>query len=274
MKTKIDSLIGAIAGDIIGQPYEFKGVDERRFRFFDRNCRYTDDTVLTIAVADWICNPGSSVQDKLIQYARTYNWVGYGGMFLRWSHSASPRPYNSFGNGSAMRVSAVGCWANTIEEAMQLAKESALPTHNHPEGVKGAQAIAVATVLAKQDNTKEQIKSKLQELFDYDLNRSYRDLYNAEHTFDVTCQGTVPKALISFFESESYEDCIFKAVLTNKDTDTAAAVAGAVAGAFYGVPEDIRLQALKRLPKEFIDVIQNFNTLLLEKDNDDVNENL
>ena len=140
-----------------------------------------------------------------------------------------------------------------------------MPTHNHPEGIKGAQAIAVAALMARQGMTKEQIKAKLQELFDYDLNRSYLDLYNAEYVFDVTCQGTVPAALISFFESESYEDCIFKAVLTNKDTDTAAAVAGAVAGAFYGVPEKIKQQAFSRLPKEFLDVIQNFETLMLEK---------
>ena len=265
MKSKIDAIIGAIAGDIIGSAYEFRGVDEQQFKFFDRNCRYTDDTVLTIAVADWLCHPGSNLQDFLLQYGRMYNWVGYGGMFLRWLRSSTPRPYNSLGNGSAMRVSAVPCWANTIEEAVKLAKESAIPTHNHPEGIKGAQAIAVAALMARQGMTKEQIKAKLQELFDYDLNRSYLDLYNAEYVFDVTCQGTVPAALISFFESENYEDCIFKAVLTNKDTDTAAAVAGAVAGAFYGVPEKTKEQALKRLPEEFIDVIHNFETLLLEK---------
>lgn len=265
MKTRIDVLIGAIAGDIIGQPYEFRGVDEKNFKFFDRNCQYTDDTVLTIAVTDWLCNQGSNLQDYLIKYARNYHWVGYGGMFLRWSWSNNPKPYNSFGNGSAMRVSAVGCWANSVEEAMLLARDSALPTHNHPEGIKGAQAIAVAAMMARQGMTKEEIKSKLQELFDYDLNRSYLDLYNAEYVFDVTCQGTVPAALISFFESESYEDCIFKAVLTNKDTDTAAAVAGAVAGAFYGVPEKIREQTLVCLPEELTDVIRNFETLLLEK---------
>ena len=262
MKTRIDALIGAIAGDIIGSPYEFRGVDEKHFKLFQRNCRYTDDTVLTIAVTDWLCHLGSNLQDYLLQYARTYRWVGYGGMFLRWSRSSNPQPYNSFGNGGPMRVSAVGCWAKTVEEAMQLAKKSALPTHNHPEGIKGAQAIAVAAVLARQGLSKEQIKSKLQEIFDYDLNRSYQDLYNAEYVFDVTCQGTVPMALISFFESESYEDCIFKAVLTNKDTDTAAAVAGAVAGAFYGVPDKIKEQTLERLPEEFIDVIRNFETLL------------
>ena len=265
MKNRIDAMIGAIAGDIIGHPYEFRGVDEQHFKLFDRNCQYTDDTVLTIAVADWLCHPGSNLQDYLLQYGRKYR-VGYGGMFLRWLRSSNPRPYNSYGNGACMRSSAVPCWANTIEEAMKLAEKSAMPTHNHPEGIKGAQAIAVAALMARHGMTKEQIKAKLLELFDYDLNRSYLDLYNAEYVFDVTCQGTVPAALISFFESISYEDCIFKAVLTNKDTDTAAAVAGAVAGAFYGVPEKIKQQAFSRLPKEFLDVIQNFETLLLGKD--------
>ncbi|MBR2101780.1 MAG: ADP-ribosylglycohydrolase family protein [Prevotella sp.] len=262
MRNRIDAMIGAIAGDIIGQPYEFRGVDEQHFKFFDRQCQYTDDTVLTMAVADWLCHPGSSLQDYLLLYGRKYDWIGYGGMFLRWCRSSTPRPYNSFGNGSAMRVSAVACWANSIEEAMALARKSAMPTHNHPEGIKGAQAIAVATLMARLGQPKEQIKSKLLELFDYDLNRPYLDLYNADYVFDVTCQGTVPAALICFFESISYEDCLFKAVLTNKDTDTAAAVAGAVAGAFYGVPVKIRQQALSRLPKEFIDVIQRFEACL------------
>ena len=265
MKNRIDAMIGAVAGDIIGHPYEFRGVDEQHFKLFDRHCRYTDDTVLTIAVADWLCHTGSNLQDYLLQYGRKYNWVGYGGMFHRWLRSSNPKHYNSFGNGSAMRVSAIPCWANTIDEAMKLAKKSAMPTHNHPEGIKGAQAVAVAALMARQGMTKEQIKEQLQELFDYDLNRSYLDLYNSEYVFDVTCQGTVPAALISFFESENYEDCIFKAVLTNKDTDTAAAVAGAAAGAFYGVPEKIKEQALSRLPKEFTDVIQRFEILLSER---------
>ena len=141
-----------------------------------------------------------------------------------------------------------------------------MPTHNHPEGVKGAQAIAVAIVMARQGKTKEEIKQKVQELFLYDLSPSYLELSNREYVFDVTCQGTVPAALISFLESESYEDCILKAVLTNKDTDTAGAVAGAVAGAFYGVPEEIKAQALARLPKEFHDVILHLEAELWERE--------
>ena len=266
-KTRIDALIGAIAGDIIGSVYEFNGITESSFQLFDSHCHYTDDTVLTVAVADWLSSPESKLDVLLASYANTYNWVGYGGMFLIWSHSHSRKPYNSFGNGSAMRVSPVGCFADTIESAMHLAEESAAPTHNHPEGIKGAQAIAVAVVLARQGKTKEEIKLKLQELFDYDLNRSYADLLADGYEFHVTCQRTVPAALISFFESEGYEDCIKKAILTNKDTDTAAAVAGTVAGAYYGVPDKIKENAMGRLPKQLLDRIKLFENHLCKNGN-------
>ena len=266
MKPRIDALLGAIGGDIIGSPYEFKGVDEENFKVFDKHCRFTDDSVLTIALADWLSTPGSQLQDFLIRYARKYYWAGYGPAFARWCQSENPQPYNSCGNGSAMRVSAVGCAANSVEEAMELARESAMPTHNHPEGIKGAQAIAVAIVLARQGKTKEEIKAKLQELFDYDLSRTYDQLYQAEYKFNVICQTTVPEALISFFESDSYEDCICRAVLTNKDCDTAAAVAGAVAGAYYGVPEKIKEEMYTYIPDEFKDVIDKFETFLSRKE--------
>lgn len=262
MKTRTDAVVGAITGDIIGSAYEFEGVNAEDFKLFDRFCNYTDDTVLTIAVADWLSTPDSRLQDFLIRYARKYIDAGYGPMFVKWCLSRHPTPYNSCGNGSAMRVSAVGTVANNVEEAMELAKESALPTHNHPEGIKGAQAIAVAVVLARQGKTKEEIKATLQSLFDYDLNRTYLDLLNSKYTFNVICQTTVPEALISFFASESYEDCIFKAVLTNKDTDTAGAVAGAVAGAYYGVSEKTRKKAYTYIPKEFINVINKLDEFL------------
>lgn len=264
MKSRVDAIIGAIAGDVIGSPYEFNGVCAEDFKFFDRHCRYTDDTVLTIAVAHWLSTPGSQLQSFLIRYAHKYYDVGYGPQFARWCMMKNPRPYNSCGNGSAMRVSAVGCVANSVEEALELAKDSALPTHNHPEGIKGAQAIAVAIVLAREGKTKEEIKAKLQELFDYDLKRTYFELCDSEYTFNVICQTTVPEALISFFESESYEDCIFKAVLTNRDTDTAGAVAGAVAGAFYGVPSKIKEKTYTYIPEEFVRMIDRLETYLEE----------
>ncbi|MBO4730753.1 MAG: ADP-ribosylglycohydrolase family protein [Bacteroidaceae bacterium] len=263
MKRRIEAIIGAIAGDIIGSAYEFRGVEPEMFRLFDEPCSYTDDTVLTVAVADWLATPGSELRDFLIRYAHKYYDAGFGPHFARWCMKKNPQPYYSCGNGSAMRVSAVGCMANSVEEAMRLAKESAMPTHNHPEGIKGAQAIAVAVVLARQSKTKEEIKKELQGLFDYDLTRSYQDLYEGDYVFNVLCQTTVPEALISFFESESYEDCIFKAVLTNKDTDTAAAVAGAVAGAYYGVPDEIKTKAMSYLPQEMVEVLGKLEKKLL-----------
>ena len=265
MKTKVEAIIGAVGGDIIGSAYEFKGVEPENFKVFDNNCSYTDDTVLTIAVTDWLSTPGGQLQDFLIRYARQYYKAGYGPQFARWCMMRHPRPYNSCGNGSAMRVSAVGCMANSVEEALELAKDSALPTHNHPEGIKGAQAIAVAIVLARQGKTKDEIRKTLQSLFDYDLNRTYLDIYNSDYTFNVICQTTVPEALISFFESESYEDCIFKAVLTNMDTDTAGAIAGAVAGAYYEVPSNIKEKVFTYIPKEFVKVIKKFDMFLEER---------
>lgn len=262
MRMRTDAMIGAIAGDIIGSPYEFNGVKASRFRMFDRRCRYTDDTVLTVAIANWLSDQSIGLQDYLVRYARTYYWVGYGGMFRKWSRLRTPKPYNSYGNGSAMRVSAVSCYADSIEEAMHLAKETALPTHNHPEGIKGAQATCVAAYLARTGHTKPEIKAKLQELFDYDLNRSFAELLAEGYKFHVTCQETVPPALISFFESESYEDCIAKAILTNKDTDTAAAVAGAVAGAYYGIPDAVKEQAMSHLTDEMKQVIVKFEEKL------------
>ena len=225
MRMRTDAMIGAIAGDIIGSPYEFNGVEASRFRMFDRHCRYTDDTVLTVAIADWLSDQSTGLQDYLVRYARTYYWVGYGGMFRKWSRLRTPKPYNSYGNGSAMRVSAVSCYADSIEEAMQLAEETALPTHNHSEGIKGAQATCVAAYLARTGQTKPEIKVKLQELFDYDLNRSFADLLA-------------------------------------KDTDTAAAVAGAVAGAYYGIPDAIKEQSLSHLTDEMKQVIVKFEEKL------------
>lgn len=256
-KKKNDAIIGAIGGDIIGSVYEFRGARYEEIKFFKNECRFTDDTVLTIAVADWLSTPGSQVQEFLIRYARNHYDAGYGSQFRRWCMMSDPHPYNSCGNGSAMRVSAVGCVAHTIEEAMQLAEESAQSTHNHPEGIKGAQAVAVAIFLARQGNTKEDIKATLQRFFDYDLNRSYKDLYDAGYSFNVLCQNTVPESMICFFDSDNYEDCIKKAMLTNKDTDTAAAVAGAVAGAYYGIPDEFRQRVLSYLPNDFREVIEN-----------------
>lgn len=254
-----DAIIGAVGGDIIGSTYEFKGARYEEIQFFKEDCDFTDDTVLTMAVADWALHHEKPAKDYLIEYARDYHYAGYGPMFCKWMYSPDPQPYNSCGNGSAMRVSATGCVAKDLEEAKKLAEESALPTHNHPEGIKGAQAIATAVFMARNNCTKADMKSMLKQEFDYDLDRSYQDIYDVPYRFNVICQTTVPEALICFFESESYEDCIRKAMLTNMDTDTAAAVAGAVAGAYYGIDDKLREKVLSYLPDEFRNLIAMYD---------------
>lgn len=256
MKKKNDAIYGAIAGDVIGSAYEFRGARFEPIQLFKKCCQFTDDSVLTIAVTDWLTQPESNLRDKLVQYARKYDQAGYGPSFAKWVMRKNPQPYNSCGNGSAMRVSAVGCVANSLEEALQLAKESAMPTHNHPEGVKGAQATATAIYLARQGKTKDEIKAKLKELFNYNLDRTYADVCQDVYEFHVLCQTSVPEALICFFESENYEECIRMAMLTNKDTDTAACIAGSVAAAYYGMPEDIKTRLLDFIPEEFINVVE------------------
>jgi ADP-ribosylglycohydrolase len=255
-----DVIIGAIGGDIIGSPYEFIGAREEEIELFKEGCcTYTDDTVLTMAVADWALHREKPVKEYLLEYARDYHNVGYGPMFCEWMYSPDPQPYNSCGNGSAMRVGAVGCVAKSVNEAIELAKESAIPTHNHPEGIKGAQAIAAAVFMARNKCTKSLMKYVLKPEFGYDIDRSFQEIYHAHYTFNVTCQTTVPEALVCFFESENYEDCIRKAMLTNMDTDTAAAVAGAVAGAYYGIDDKLREKVLSYLPDEFKCLIAEYD---------------
>ena len=255
-KMKNDAIYGAIAGDVIGSTYEFKGARYEPIQLFKQCCKFTDDTVLTIAVADWLTHADCNLQDMLVKYAQKYAYAGYGPSFVKWVWRKNHQPYNSCGNGSAMRVSAVGCVANSLDETLQLAKESAMPTHNHPEGVKGAQATAAAIFLARQGKSKEQIKEKLKELFDYNLDRTYAEICQDVYKFNVLCQTTVPEALICFFESDNYEECIRMAMLTNKDTDTAACIAGSVAAAYYGIPEEIKIRLMDFIPQEFVNIVE------------------
>lgn len=258
MKHRNDAIYGALGGDIIGSIYEFRGARSEEIELFKQGCRFTDDSVLTIAIADWYLHRYNSPQEYLLKYAKKFNNIGYGPSFVRWVQSDEPLPYLSCGNGSAMRVSAIGCAAGSVEEALDLAEKSATPTHNHPEGIKGAQAIAVAIFLARKNWDKRDIRDYLSSLFGYNLRRSYNDLFNKEYTFNVLCQNTVPEALICFFESESYEECVRKAMLTNMDTDTAAAIAGSVAAAYYGLSDQMRDKIAQYLPDEFIEVASDF----------------
>jgi ADP-ribosylglycohydrolase len=238
-------MIGAIAGDIIGSVFEWSNAKTTDFDLFSRGSRFTDDTVLTVAVADCILS-GESYARAFKDYGRKYPDAGYGGMFWRWLRTDSLQPYNSFGNGSAMRVSAVGFAFGTLEEVLKEAKKSAEVTHDHPEGIKGAQAIASAIFLAKQGATKERARAFIEGTFGYDLHRTLDEIRPA-YTFDETCQGSVPQAIIAFLESNGYEDAIRKAISLGGDSDTIACMTGGIAQAYFKHIPDHILQKVRRI---------------------------
>jgi ADP-ribosylglycohydrolase len=251
-------MLGAIAGDIIGSVYETQAIKTPFFYpLFDRYSHPTDDTVLTVALADSILH-GADYVDKLKEYFRRYPHVGYGGTFRRWALSLSRAPYNSWGNGSAMRVSPVGHAFDTLEEVLAEAKRSADVTHNHPEGVKGAQATAAVIFLARSGKGKAEIKEYVADTFGYDLGRELDDI-RPRYCFDVSCQGSVPESIIAFLESTDYEDAVRKAISLGGDSDTMACIAGGIAEAFYGgVPEEISREALARLDPHLRGVVEAF----------------
>lgn len=257
-------LLGAICGDIIGSWYEFCSTKKSDFDLFTPGSRFTDDTVCSIAVADALMN-GKDFVGKLKYWCRKYPKAGYGGNFNWWFRQDNPQPYNSWGNGSAMRVSAVGAFAKSIDEALELAGESAIVSHNHPEGVKGAQATALAIYLARTGKTKDEIKHEIESRFGYDLHRKYSDIQPSYH-FDVSCQGSVPEAIIAFLESSDYESAIRMAVAYGGDADTQAAIAGGIVAAYYGeIPDYILTECLNRLPDDMKEVIANFNQFVCQK---------
>jgi ADP-ribosylglycohydrolase len=250
-------MLGAIAGDIIGSVYERANVRTPDFHpLFDDHARPTDDTVLTVAVAEWLLRR-SDLIDTLKKWFHLYPRAGYGGTFVRWARSLSRSPYNSWGNGSAMRVSPVGWAFETIEETLLWAKRSAEVTHNHPEGIKGAQAVAAAVFLARTGSTKEAILDALQSRFGYDLMRNLVRI-RPDYRFDVSCQGSVPEAIIAWLESQGFEDAVRKAVSLGGDSDTIACIAGAVAEAEYGVPAEIERQVIDRLDARLWEVTEEF----------------
>ena len=246
-------MIGAIAGDIVGSRFEWAYMKSKDFELFPtKKCSFTDDSVMTIAIAtalaDWKAGKGE-LHDHAIrrmqEFGRRFPHAGYGGKFGRWLESDDPQPYNSWGNGSAMRVSACGWAANSIEEAVALSDAVTAVTHDHPEGLKGAAATSVCIYLARTGKSKDEIRHYLEDHF-YKIDFTLDEI-RPTYRFDVSCQGSVPQAMASFFESTSFEDAIRNAISLGGDADTIAAIAGGVAGAYYGVPDEIRLQALQHL---------------------------
>lgn len=266
-------MYGAIIGDIVGSKYEFGNFKQKEFPFFSQGCDYTDDSLMTIAVAKAILRARDEQKplkpilvEEMQAMGRAYPYPqgAYGGRFGMWLRSADPQPYHSFGNGSAMRVSPCGLFAVTLEEALNLAKASAEVTHDHPEGIKGAQAVAAAIFLARTHKTKDEIRTYIHENF-YPMDRTLDEIRPA-YRFNESCQGTVPEAIIAFLESSDFEDAIRNAVSLGGDADTIGAITGSIAWSYYGTQnlgqpakemEDRRLQAMEYLPEDlaaFVDI--------------------
>ena len=258
-------MYGAILGDIIGSPYEFDMGDKRKtFPLFSPRSQITDDTVMTLAVAEAFMDAPTEedLRPYLIramqEYGHRYPHAGYGLRFKGWLESRAPKPYHSFGNGSAMRVSALGWLYEDLPTVRKMARISAEPTHDHPEGIKGAEATASAIYLARTGHTKAQIRDYITENFGYDLSRTCDQIRPNYHHVE-SCQETVPEAITAFLEGESFEDVIRTAVSLGGDCDTLTCIAGSMAEAFYGVPEDLRRECEARLPQDLLQILHRFN---------------
>jgi ADP-ribosylglycohydrolase len=257
MKTE-NLILGAIAGDVIGSVYEFNNIRSKDFPLFGPKTKFTDDTVLTVATMDVLINDGNYTKAYQL-YGRRYPNRGWGGRFHYWIHADKPEPYNSWGNGSAMRVSPAGWYCRSLEAALAEAEKSAAVTHNHPEGIKGAQATAAAVFLARKGKTKDEIKNYITKTFGYDLDRKADDI-REDYSFDESCQGTVPEAIIAFLESRDFEDAIRTGISLGGDSDTLACITGGIAEAFYGgTPAFIAEQVVSLLPAEMATVIEQFS---------------
>jgi ADP-ribosylglycohydrolase len=250
-------MIGAIAGDIIGSVHERNNIKLTDFPLFDQWSHFTDDTVLTIAIADAILTD-SDYGSKLREWYRLYPDRGYGPGFRRWAASNKIRPRFSMGNGSAMRVSPIGFAFETLDEVLNEARKSAEPSHSHIEGIKGAHAVATSVFLAKKGFSKQYIKDYVTSTFSYNLDRTIEQI-RPKYKFDSTCPGSVPEAIIAFLESTDFESAVRLGVSLGGDSDTIACIAGGIAEAYYGgVPEDIRSQALRMLDDRQISVVNTF----------------
>ena len=268
-------MYGAILGDIIGSPFEFdRGDKTKDFKLFSRRSHFTDDSVMTLAVCEALLKVGQDatvkeIEDAVISsmqsWGRRYPHAGYGGYFRRWLTACHPEPYNSFGNGSAMRVSAVGWLYDSLENTRTVAKATANVTHNHPEGIKGAEATASAIFMARNGSSKEEIKKYIENEFHYDLNRTLDEIRPSYH-MDETCQKTVPEAIIAFLEAKDFEDAIRNAVSLGGDTDTLGAITGSIAEAYYGIPEWLMTECRKRINKDMRVVLDDFNDALSNQD--------
>ena len=260
-------MLGAILGDIVGSPYEFdhNNYKHKDFPLLSEKSHFTDDTVMTAAVAVGLIDGKGlpertfcAVQHEMRFWGREYPHAGYGGMFRRWLHAENPNPYGSFGNGSAMRVSAAGWLFDTLDKTLEMAKVTAEVTHNHPEGIKGAEATASAIFLARTGSGKEEIRRYIVREFGYDLSRTCDEIRPAYRHVE-SCQETVPEAITAFLEGNGLENVIRTAVSLGGDCDTLTCIAGSIAEAFYGVPTGLEAECKARLPEEMLEVLRRFD---------------
>ena len=265
-------MYGAILGDIIGSPFEFdRGDKTKNFDLFSKGCDFTDDSVMTIAVGEALLAVGPEATVKEIEEAvvtnmqdwgKRYPYAGYGGRFRYWLRERNPKPYGSYGNGSAMRVSAAGWLYDSMERTREAARATANVTHNHPEGIKGAEATAGAIYMARSGSSKEEIKEYIEREFHYNLDRTLDEIRPGYH-MDETCQRTVPEAIIAFLESKDFEDAIRNAVSLGGDTDTLGAITGSIAEAFYGIPAVLLAECRNRIAEGLMtDVLDEFDHVL------------
>ena len=257
-------MIGAIAGDVIGSVHEYIGTKTKDFPLFDPKCFFTDDSVLTVALADALLHElDYAVTLKL--YYRRYPNAGYGGAFHRWASSESWAPYNSWGNGAAMRVSPAAWVADSLDGALALAEQSAAVTHNHPEGIRGAQATAAAIFLARTGHGKDGIRRFVETTFGYDLQRTLAEI-RPDYEFNESCQETVPEAITAFLEASDFEDAIRNAISLGGDADTLACITGSIAEPYFGgVPPDIRESVLLRLDDDLLAVVAEFEQRVMNR---------
>lgn len=250
-------MIGSIIGDIVGSVFEHRNIKITNFKLFNFGARFTDDTVLTIAIADAILN--NQPYDVALQnWGQRYPGRGYGNHFNSWLYSEDPRPYNSWGNGSAMRVSPIGFAFDDLERVLMEAKKSAEVSHNHPEGIKGAQAIAAAIYLARTGSSKKEIRDFITNKFNYNLNRTVEEI-RPGYKFDISCQASVPEAIICFLDSSDFENCIRLSISIGGDSDTIACMAGGIAQAFYNsISPEVVTTAKEMLPGEMLSILNEF----------------
>lgn len=256
-------LLGAIAGDVIGSVYEVRPIKSKDFPLFQAGSTFTDDSVLTVAVAQAILE-GRDYAEVVREVGRRFPHAGYGGWFGRWLRKDDAGPYGSWGNGSAMRVSPVGWAFDDVPRVLEEAEASAAITHDHPEGIKGAQAVALAVFGARSGWSRSRLREEISSRFEYDIDRSLMEI-RPGYSFDVSCMGTVPPAIICYLESESFVDAVRNAVSLGGDSDTLACITGAIAEASYGaVPDEVREEVESRLPDELMKVVSAFQDRYME----------